>query len=382
MLKSLWRPLRKRYIYVFCLMACLFLIALFTGGPFTYSLFYIYVFTILISGVWCITSYRGIICRLEIEKDRLTVGEETIIRLTVKNTYPVFYPYVTISESFLGLMLDSTLHPLENRVVDKKFVPVRYGVYRLGPIKVDVKDGFRIFTYSQNIKEYVKIKVYPGLIPLKNLQLKAHQQFGRITVNDQMYEDYTSIADIRKYVSGDSLKKIHWRTSAKKAELYVKKFDQLADNAMSIFFDRYERHYIDEKIDEMAMECCASLIRYCFDMGIPVQVITSRNVIEAKGFYQFTDVMDQIILLEPKEDVKISDVIKSHEGVSYTGNSISIITPNLDTDLINRLMFLKAKGFGVILFLICRAEKIPKNLNDITFLNSSGINVKTLYVKT
>lgn len=381
MLERLKRLFHGKYFYISGLLLCLFLIALFTGGPFTYSLFYIYLFTLLISAVWCVTAYKGISCRLKNEKNCIVVGEEITLTLTVKNMYPIFFPYVVVQEEFLGLKWESSLHPLEKKMVTSKFAADRYGVYPVGNIKIEVKDGFDIFAYSRNVEQLIKIKVYPKLISLENLYFRAYQPFGKIAVNDRIYEDYTSINDIRRYTYGDSLKKIHWKTSAKKAELYVKRFDQLADNDVSIFFDRYKNHYMDKVIDEKAMECCASLVKYCMDLNIGVRVITSRSTIEAKNSYQFTEIMDQLILLEPDEDIKVSDIIRNRKDVSYTGNSIMIITPNLDRELVNRIMLLRGKSFGVMIFLICWSGDVSKNSEIIDFLSRNGVKVSTLYVE-
>jgi len=315
---------------------------------------------------------------LKARNERIFVGETAAVEIVVRNTYPLFYPYVSLSEINFGNILRSSFAPAESKVLVKELSPRRYGVYRLGPLNIEIRDGFQLFSYSRDTGKCAEIRAYPKLIPIQSLHLEARQQFGTIPVNDRIYEDYTSISDTRKYRYGDNLKRIHWKTSAKKGELYVKNYEQLADNTMSIFLDRFEGNYGDALVDEKAMEYCVSLFKYYLELNIPTKVVTATAVVEGRNIHQFTELLDKLILLEPKEEIKVSAVLKDFVETSQYGDSLTVITPYADFELVDRLSACKAKGCGVVVFVVTREKDVIKYSDVLTFLNDNGIYARCI----
>ena len=62
-------------------------------------------------------------------------------------------------------------------------------------------------------------------------------------------ENSIFIKDIRKYKIGDSLKRIHWKVSAKYGELYTKNYEMYSNEEYNIFLDMNNEIYKQENGD-------------------------------------------------------------------------------------------------------------------------------------
>jgi len=109
-----------------------------------------------------------------------------------------------------------------------------------------------------------------------NVELKARQQLGNIEAENKAFEDYTNISQLRKYNYGDSIKRIHWKVSAKKREFYVKEFQVSAMSEVYILWDLNKNHFAMDTqgiMDENCAECMLSIAKFCLLHDIPVSVI-------------------------------------------------------------------------------------------------------------
>ena len=81
-------------------------------------------------------------------------------------------------------------------------------------------------------------------------------------------ENSIFIKDIRKYKIGDSLKRIHWKVSAKYGELYTKNYEMYFNEEYNIFLDMNNEIYKQENgdiIEEYTVEFLISFCKYLID---------------------------------------------------------------------------------------------------------------------
>ena len=66
------------------------------------------------------------------------------------------------------------------------------------------------------------ITVYPKIIYLEKFRLKTDFMSEAQAMLNTRDEDMTTISDVRKYQYGDSLRRIHWKLTARTQELMVR----------------------------------------------------------------------------------------------------------------------------------------------------------------
>jgi uncharacterized protein (DUF58 family) len=99
--------------------------------------------------------------------------------------------------------------------------PVHWGAYSLGTVHLRAFDDFRLRRFEARVRADVVVRAYPATERLRTLirPLRTHVYAGS-RVAAQKGEGI-EFADLRPYVSGDRVRTINWRASARRGELWV-----------------------------------------------------------------------------------------------------------------------------------------------------------------
>ncbi|MEW5961436.1 MAG: DUF58 domain-containing protein, partial [Chloroflexota bacterium] len=111
----------------------------------------------------------------------------------------------------------------------------RRGLYRFPNLPLDSSGPFGLFRIRRTLAAPGEILIYPAFQPLKRLRLLAQPGFSeRQARRAGMSSD---ILGIREYRPGDSLRQIHWRSTAHTGQLMVKEFADAEQLTMTVVLD-------------------------------------------------------------------------------------------------------------------------------------------------
>jgi uncharacterized protein (DUF58 family) len=99
------------------------------------------------------------------------------------------------------------------------------GLFTLGPWQANTGDPFGFFRVTLDYAQTRSILVYPPIVHLPTLRLPRGAATGTGRTSQRAMEVTTNAAGVRAYAPGDATNRIHWRTTARTAELMVKTFD-------------------------------------------------------------------------------------------------------------------------------------------------------------
>jgi uncharacterized protein (DUF58 family) len=99
------------------------------------------------------------------------------------------------------------------------------GLFSLGPWQATTGDPLGFFEVTVDHPESQSILVYPPVVYLPTLHLPKGAASGAGRTSRHALEVTTNAAGIRAYSPGDSLSRVHWRTTARLDSLMVKTFD-------------------------------------------------------------------------------------------------------------------------------------------------------------
>lgn len=141
---------------------------------------------------------------------------------------------------------------------------VRYGArgeWSLGPAQIVVRDALGLFERVYETDDTDTVLVFP---PVRRLLPDAYRQL-LTAAGTGSGEERTVFDGLREYDPGDSLRDIHWRTSAKRDELVVTEYTEgSTDDRVTIV-----ARGTPDSVDAMA-EAAGSLAIALLDAGIPV----------------------------------------------------------------------------------------------------------------
>jgi len=99
----------------------------------------------------------------------------------------------------------------------------RRGEHRLGPVEVTLTDALGLVVATATVDATDEVLVYPPVYRLGGSD-GVFQAFAPDSEDQQTFDR------LREYAPGDSLRDIHWKSSAKRDELLVREVDERADD--------------------------------------------------------------------------------------------------------------------------------------------------------
>jgi len=99
------------------------------------------------------------------------------------------------------------------------------GLFQLGPTSLRSGDPLGIYQVEIHYSDQVSLLVTPPVLPLPSIHVSPGGRAGEGRPRPEAPELTVSAAGVREYTPGDSLRWIHWRTSARKQKFYVHVFE-------------------------------------------------------------------------------------------------------------------------------------------------------------
>ncbi|HEY6538395.1 MAG TPA: DUF58 domain-containing protein, partial [Candidatus Dormibacteraeota bacterium] len=113
--------------------------------------------------------------------------------------------------------------------------PRRWGTFRCGPIRLRAQDPLGLVTYSAQFGPPAALRVYPAFERLRQLVAPARTQLFAGNRIARRHGEGIEFASIRDFSSGDRVRRINWRATARTGTPHVNDF-HLERNADVILF--------------------------------------------------------------------------------------------------------------------------------------------------
>ncbi|MGB1249914.1 MAG: DUF58 domain-containing protein [Candidatus Promineifilaceae bacterium] len=159
---------------------------------------------------------------------------------------------------------------------------MRRGYYRVGPLRLESADVFGMRDAKGEFSaEY--LTVYPHIIPIAKLNLRSRLPFGTIASKQRLYADPARPMGVRNFRSGDSMRQINWKASARLSQsagnnLLVKTLEPAISLQTMILLDLDNKGYMRQtRLDtvEWAIVVAASIAAHLVNQRQPVGLVTS-----------------------------------------------------------------------------------------------------------
>ncbi|MGV8146022.1 MAG: DUF58 domain-containing protein [Alkaliphilus sp.] len=334
--------------------------AVIIGGRLPYYLFYFYLLTIIVSMLQVIIGAKFIVGKVSINKTEVMAGETVEIKYEIKNNTIFLFPRLELENEIAyrltGDMPMATSFYLEAKGSYRDELRIscnRRGLYEVGEIKLIVKNVFGICVYEKKITDSIHLKAYPAIIELKDLKIRAGQQFGGVKTKNVFFQDNTEIYDIREYQAKEPAKKINWKISAKHDKLLVRNYELRGDAQVIVIIDSCKSGYIDDRerlIEDKVVEIAISVIKYCLEMSISVTLkyMNDDNAVEVNGSDEthIKEFMEQLTIFEPKSKTEFFESISKTTLNAIQGATVMLISPALDNEIGVSALRMKAKNMS------------------------------------
>ncbi len=267
--------------------------------------------------------------------------------------------------------------PFQTRRYDVSVTCPHKGAYEIGVTQAAVTDVFNLFTFSRRIKgSQFQVEVLPRVRRLPALELRAGDMGDqRLT---RMTEDNASPADVRPWMSGDALKKVHWKLSIRKRELMVRTYEESARPDTLVLLDLYPLGALKSHaltIEDAVTEAAASIIKAQLTSAYPVRMplmsaqpteIQAENVAE---FGRFLHALTRVKFDSPFSYEKV--LMLEMRRMQRTGGAV-LITPRLNARIADLASQMARGGMRVSVIWVSDNRR-EEALELTTRLNDMGV---------
>jgi uncharacterized protein (DUF58 family) len=188
--------------------------------------------------------------------------------------------------------------------VHYRLQPVRRGVHRIGPLVAYGTDPLGLADFARTVPGTQRLLVLPRTVPLRGVPHALGSSDGAHGAGAAGSGQGRSDVLVRPYRSGDELRRVHWRSTARHDELMVRLEERPWRGGVTVLLDRragaHRGHGPGASL-EWAVTFAASACVHLIDRGEPVELVTEDGVpAVSPGAPSGTDgVLDALATLRP-----------------------------------------------------------------------------------
>jgi hypothetical protein len=176
-------------------------------------------------------------------------------------------------------------------------------------------------------------------------------------------EDMATISDVRKYAYGDSLKRIHWKLTAKSRDVMVKKYQSTSETSILMLLDLRANPYSPGEniiLEDKVIESVVAVLYYCLQNWIPVNLVFFSGKMvsfQARNHLMFNEIFEVLAKVKFNETVPVNDLLEIYSSNLLSKTNILVFTSNLDYELYDKIYATANSGYDVGL-VYTSAEKL------------------------
>lgn len=266
-----------------------------------------------------------------------------------------------------------SLQPNRPRTVNLSLQARHWGAHRLAEVAVRARDSLGLVVADTTVLPASMLRVYPTVEHLRTLVAPVDTDPYAGNRVARIRGDGIEFADIRPFVLGDELRRINWRTSARRQQLFVNQSHPERNSDVILFLDSFvdvagpETGTLD-----LAVRAAASLAREYLEERDRVGVVGFGGVVSwllpAAGTAQLYRIVDTLLETETMLSFARKDINVLPPRSLPPHALILALTPLLDDRTAAALIDLRARGYDLVVVDISPLPFLPPARGEINEL--------------
>ena len=248
-------------------------------------------------------------CTRRLDPPLVAVGQSTTVTTRVENVSRLRTDALLVEDltpdplRVLGsrprFVLDE-IEPGGHRELSYQIRPEARGKFAVGPLRIRVADAFGLVKTTKSFHATSTLVVTPKIVALPRPAARGSglgEGDGMQTISAIGEDD----AAPRTYHDGDSLHRVHWKSTARYGRLMVRREEHQRRNSASVFLDTRGCAHSGRGAAssfEVAVSAAASIDAHLSGEGFAVRLITEADEIAPRGTFSDT-LQDMLTVITP-----------------------------------------------------------------------------------
>jgi uncharacterized protein (DUF58 family) len=353
------------------LLIVLLVIASVMRGNFALTLLYLVVGA-LGAGLWW---GRRSLAQLETKRrfpQHAFLGEQVKIQLDVRNKGWLPLPWLELRETLPVALVGpnnfqtvTNLSPRAGAQFEYIVQARKRGYYAIGPLSISTGDLLGLTSSLQASLQAEALVVYPKIIPFTSMDIPSQSPQGTLRHTMPLFEDPARVFGKRGYTSGDSLRRIDWKSSASSGQLQVKQFEpSIALETMVVLNLNAEDYYYRTRLDstELAIVIAASVSNWILGKKqMAGLVVNGRDPLAAderpqslpprKGKLHLMRLLETLARVDLINNAGLASLIQEQRYRLAWGTTLIVITGSANQELLDELYQARRSGQNSLVIL-------------------------------
>jgi uncharacterized protein (DUF58 family) len=294
----------------------------------------------------------------EVDEERALEGDKVAARVVLESATPidrldVYLRLPTGVETIGGRNpVALRLRAGERRELEVQLLARRWGGHVLGPAYARASDPFGFLRWETAAATRPQLRVYPREDVLRRLlSPRETQVFSGNEVSRRKGEGI-EFADLRQWASGDPVRRVNWRASARRGELFVNESHPERNTDVILFVDSFaEARQAGESTLDLAVRATATLADAYARRRDRVGLIAFGGILRwltpGSGLVQLYRIVDALLDTEIVLSYYWKDLDVIPRRTLPPSALIVALSPLLDPRSVGALLDLRARGFDL-----------------------------------
>ena len=252
----------------------------------------------------------------------------------------------------------------EQRSLTIRLLCERWNAYELGDVSLRMQDRFGLVVHRLRRDHRRPLRVYPRPTTVRSLLRPLETQVHAGNQLSRQKGEGSEFADLRPYVPGDRVRRVNWRATARRRELWVNEFHTERNADVVLFVDSFaEARRADMGTLDLAVRAAAALaaqyLREKDRVGLVGFGGTLTWLLPGSGRLQLLRIVDALLESGVVLSYAWRDVLRIPRRILPPKALVLALTPLLDERSVAALADLRGRGYDVAVVEVSPLPFVP-----------------------
>jgi uncharacterized protein (DUF58 family) len=310
---------------------------------------------VLVSALSVHAAARPMAYRRRADSTEHVEGDDVVVEVELEPRGPLGLASVSLVERFARLGERRIRMRRDGRFLRGRYVlrSVPRGRYALDEATAVVEDPFGLEQGSVPLPAQGALLVLPRVVELDLLFSesgpRAHDGRRLLLRRPSGFD----VHSVREYEEGESLRKVHWKSTARRGQLMVKELQDEPRDEVAILLDADERSVAGDSFDAQVRAAGSLLRTQVVRDRRAVLVVNSlrQEVVRVQtALGEWRQALETLAAVEPTGRVPLAALLVDDSGPAARAFELALVTSRLDAGLVDRVVhrFLAQRRVSVV----------------------------------
>jgi uncharacterized protein (DUF58 family) len=339
---------------------------------------------VMLARLWTRLAGRPLALRRRLPQAERFAGDDVQVRLELDVERALLPTAVVVRERISKLGERETTVPA-GRNASYLLQGLPRGRYAFEETVAVIEDPIGLDRIEQPLSAAGAVLVYPRLVELDRLFSESgrHGRDGRRLLLQRPAG--FDLHSVREYERGESLRKVHWRSTAKRGQLMVKELEDSPRDEVAVVLDADPASGVGESFEVQVRAAGSILLAHARRGRRAVLVVNSARREQQRVHSSDGDrrqALDVLAAVEPEPGPPLAALLADEGGSAARATELAVVTASLPSRLVERLVDHAQGHRAVSLVLVDAASFAPAKARSafpgLLRLQAAGVAVAVL----